>query len=141
MQKLSHFVALGVAGALLAAPAVAQKNWLDVNDPSVTERPSIDTRRTDPPNLPRESIEAGEAGVVTVTMCVNAKGHVSDVEVTEPSEHKRLNDTTRRWLMKARMVPAKVDGKAVDVCGYVHQQSWTQATQREIRELEQQRGN
>jgi protein TonB len=88
--------------------------------PAVTmkERPSVG-RRFEKPEYPAASARAKEEGTVSVSMCVDASGRISDVKLLKSSGFPRLDDATVKGLPRTRMDPAKgTDNKPMSVCGH-----------------------
>jgi protein TonB len=66
---------------------------------------------------PPSSRRAGEAGTVTLTICVSESGRPTDVKVRQSSGFEKLDeaavkDVQRNW----KLVPGKEDGKPVPMC-------------------------
>jgi periplasmic protein TonB len=89
--------------------------------PRPSTPPKIDSRRFGEmlvDDYPAASLRAKEEGVVTVTMCVDVSGKISDVKVVKSSGFSRLDEATVKGLSRMRMSqPAKNgEGKPVPWC-------------------------
>ena len=62
------------------------------------------------PDYPEESLEAGEQGVVVVSVSVDANGKAVDVRVVKSSGSSRLDRSARQAVQRHRFKPATRDG-------------------------------
>ena len=62
------------------------------------------------PDYPEESLEAGEQGVVVVSVSVGANGKAVDVTVVKSSGSSRLDRSARQAVQRHRFKPATRDG-------------------------------
>lgn len=90
--------------------------------PAVTMKSAPKTgRRFEKPEYPAASIRAKESGEVTVSVCVDATGKMTDVQLVKSSGFPRLDDATVKGLPKTRLEPAiGTDGKPMAVCNPPH---------------------
>jgi protein TonB len=89
--------------------------------PTVVSRPAAG-RRFEKPEYPPASQRAKEEGEVTVSVCVDAQGRMSNIQLVKSSGFPRLDDATVKGLPKTRLEPAKnSEGKAVEFCNPPHQ--------------------
>jgi TonB family protein len=73
--------------------------------------------RFERPAYPAASLRAKEQGEVTVSVCVDAQGRMSDAKLIESSGFPRLDEATLKSLPRTRLEPAKdADGRAVAMC-------------------------
>jgi TonB family protein len=73
---------------------------------------------------PAASIRAQEEGTVTVTVCTDSAGKVSNVQLVKSSGFERLDAATLKFLPRSRFTPARLDGIAIGVCGYQLELAW-----------------
>jgi TonB family protein len=71
------------------------------------------------PKYPRYSRLYGEEGTVLISVEVFADGKPGAIEVVSSSGYKRLDKAALAVLKKARFVPAKKNGRAVDSKKYI----------------------
>ena len=84
-------------------------------------------RRFDKPEYPPASIRAQEHGEVTVSVCVDTEGRMTNVQLVKSSGFPRLDDATVKSLPRTRLDPAKgSDGKPIAMCNppYVFTYVW-----------------
>lgn len=126
MRRIASLIrTIALAAALSGAGvSIAQTPPLDVSDPSITKKPTLDARYSRPPEYPLQAIKGRQQGEAKLTVCLNASGRVTSHTQTQSSGHKALDDATVDFLKHARFKPAEVDGKAVAVCGHGHTQIW-----------------
>jgi periplasmic protein TonB len=78
-------------------------------------------RRFEKPEYPAAALRANEEGEVTVSVCVDASGRMSDVKLVKSSGSTRLDDATVRGMSKTRLDPAiGTDGKPMAYCNPPH---------------------
>jgi periplasmic protein TonB len=74
-------------------------------------------KRFDKPEYPAASIRAQEQGNVTVSVCVDEQGRMTNVQLLKSSGFPRLDEATLKSLPKTRLDPAKgSDGKPIAMC-------------------------
>lgn len=79
------------------------------------------------PEYPPASLRAGEQGDVTVSVCVDERGRLSNPQIVKSSGFPRLDEATLKGLPRTRMEPAKgSDGKPIAYCDppYVFTLQW-----------------
>jgi protein TonB len=59
---------------------------------------------------PKESLAAGEQGIVSYHVAIDARGHATECEVTGSSGHERLDWATCQMLMDRAQFTPSVDG-------------------------------
>lgn len=112
---------LGMASALLAgcAHSPAQQQVAKVAKPALVEFASCAK-----PVYPKEHLEAGHQGTVTVQFLVNSDGKVADSKIMKSSGYPALDEEPRRALSLCKFKPAMRDGKPVKAWTAV-QYVWT----------------
>jgi protein TonB len=79
-------------------------------------------KRFEKPDYPAAALRANEEGEVTVSVCVDANGRMSDVKLIKSSGSTRLDEATVRGMSKTRLEPAiGTDGKPMAYCNPPHQ--------------------
>jgi TonB family protein len=73
---------------------------------------------------PASARRRNEEGTVTMSLCVNRFGDVTDVLVLKSSGSGRLDEASRAWVLKQKFQPAAENGLGVDQCGYQISQEW-----------------
>ena len=82
--------------------------------PAVSPKPG---RNFEKPEYPAASIRAKEEGEVTVSVCVDERGRMSNVQIVKSSGFERLDQATVAGLPRTRMDPARgTDGKPMAYC-------------------------
>ena len=78
-------------------------------------------KRFERPEYPAASKRAGEQGEVTVSVCVDASGRMTDVKLVKSSGFPRLDEATVKGMTKTRVEPAiGTDGKPMVYCNPPH---------------------
>jgi len=74
--------------------------------------------RVGQPDYPPASRRAGEAGSVTLNICVDVSGRPTQVTVAKSSGFERLDEAASSYAKRNwKLVPAKEDGKPIASCG------------------------
>lgn len=88
---------------------------------TIVSRPSVG-RRFEKPEYPPASQRAKEEGEVTVSVCVDGTGRMTNVQLLKSSGFPRLDEATVKGLPRTRLDPAKDStGKSVAFCDPPHQ--------------------
>ena len=111
---------------VLCAGVAAAQQPRDITDPSITKKPMIDAANVVPPPYPGAALYKGLEGDVVIKVCVDEKGKTTSAELSKSSGHKELDDAAVSWVrQRARFLPAQASGKAVAVCNYAFNYTWT----------------
>jgi len=113
MRMALMSVALLAALPVQAEPPVAgeppQSPDVECEPPPARVRPN--PSKTYPADYPSMSIRNREQGEVALSMCINAKGEVSNVKVTKSSGFPRLDEASLKQVARLQFLPA------LDACG------------------------
>jgi D-alanyl-D-alanine endopeptidase (penicillin-binding protein 7) len=125
-QALNWTAAIPVLGlAALCGAAFANERPLP-NHPATAVRTAavVDFRSCNKPVYPKEDLEAGHAGAVTLSFLVGADGDVAASRVVRSSGHRGLDRAASTAIAKCRFKPATSNGQPVNVWAPV-QYVWT----------------
>jgi TonB family protein len=124
-------IASGADDAAVAAPVVDGVDTVAAAEPEANAgAPMIDSAvssvvavkpklgaRFERPAYPAASLRTREQGEVTVSVCVDAQGRMSDAKLVKSSGFPRLDEATLKSLPRTRLEPAQdADGRAVAMC-------------------------
>ena len=121
---VSGFLAMASAAMVIVGPAWAERGWLDMSDPSITQKPSNDFRRSGVPEYPPEAWRKQQTGDSVVSLCVTVEGLPVDLKLVERAPHESLNVAALEHAKGSVFTPAKVGEKVVPVCGYKATYQW-----------------
>jgi TonB family protein len=113
------------------APSPEAKSSLRARDGTelvVTKRPLPDAKNLAQIWLdyPSEAIRKKLEGSVKLAMCIDTAGKADSVSILESSGHQVLDEAARKWFARnARLQPAEVEGKPVEVCSYTITWVWS----------------
>jgi protein TonB len=84
----------------------------------------------DPPPYPPSAIRAGLQGTSAITLCIDARGRVTQAALARSSGHDVLDQAALKWVRDLRFAPGTVDGSAQPVCGHPVEYAWNLETLR-----------
>jgi TonB family protein len=114
LAAVSSLVIMALAAALpLAAHAAPQAQPVAATTTDPSMRPN-----TPLPVYPPASRSKKEAGVVRLTLCVDAAGHVTKSDLAQSSGFPNLDNAVLKWAHDLQLNPAKSGDTPVAVCDF-----------------------
>jgi TonB family protein len=105
------------------APAFAQAT-LDVKDPSISKKPTLDVESATAFDYPPHFLRNRVQGEVGFKLCLDQYGKITATELVRSSGNADLDRHTASALAKARFHPAEAGVQKVAVCGYSFSYVW-----------------
>lgn len=115
IARRTRFAGLAFASAISLLAVAAHAEPQTATAAEATSDPTL-RPNTPMPAYPRESRARKEAGVVRVTLCVEADGSVGKADLRETSGFPNLDNAVLKWVKDIRFNPAMKDASAVAVC-------------------------
>jgi len=115
--KLTIVSSLMVAALVTALPQAAHADPQAQPAPAPTTDPSM-RPNTPLPVYPPASRKKLEAGVVRLSLCIDATGRVNKTDLTQSSGFPNLDNAVLKWAHDLQLNPAKSGATPVAVCDF-----------------------
>ncbi|HOY77075.1 MAG TPA: TonB family protein [Hyphomonadaceae bacterium] len=106
------------------APIAIADGAYDVHDASIVKTPRL-APGVEPPAYPIDALRDGDQGAVTIQLCLDESGAVTDSKMVGSSGFTRLDRATEVWVPTVRFLPGFTTDGAVRTCGYTFTFDWS----------------